>query len=173
MSCVPLNKTFYTLKKLTITFSGILLLGLLFEWWILYFSKLNIDRHFPYTPIDIGGLLLIVLLLTTLIVFIKKVIKQNSSLNFFQLTLAGTSVCFVSEFVFQFIKLLTENGEPLKDRLVEFCIGVIGITFFCSVLSFLVSYQIKTRKTGMLLLFIILFMVFIVFLRTLMPPTLD
>jgi len=168
-----LTKLLATLKRLTIIFSGLLLIGLLFEWWLLYFSGLNIPGHISNTPINVGGLLLIALFLTILIIFIKKLVIQNSSFSIFRLTLAGTIICFIAEFVFQLIKLSTENGDTLKDRLVDFCIGVTGITFFGGVLSFLVSYQIKTRKTGMLFLFIILFMALIVFLRTLMPPTLD
>lgn len=161
------------MKRLTIIFSALLLVGLLIEWWLLYFSGLNIPGHIPNTPINVGGLLLIALLLTILIIFIKLLVKQNSSFSTFRLTLAGAIICFIAEFVFQFIKLLTENGDTLKDRLVDFCTGVIVITFFGGVLSFFVSFQIKTRKTGMLLLFIILFMVLIVFIETLLTPTLD
>ena len=168
-----LRKLPTTLKRLTIIFSGLLLTGLLFEWWLIYFSGVSIPGHIPYTPINVGGLLLIVLLLTILIIFIKKLVRQNSSFTIFTLTLAGAIICFISEFVFQLIKFLTQNTDTLKDRFVDFCTGVIGITFFGAVLSFLVSYQIKTRETGMLFLFIILSMAFIVFLRTLMPPTLD
>jgi len=93
-----LTKLPATLKRLTIIFSGLLLIGLLFEWWLLYFSGLNIPGHIPYTPINVGGLLLIVLLLTILIIFIKKLVRQNSSFSIFKLTLAGAIICFIAEF---------------------------------------------------------------------------
>ncbi|MBX3240190.1 MAG: hypothetical protein KIT80_02955 [Chitinophagaceae bacterium] len=157
------------LKKQTIIFSGLLLIGLLFEWWLLDFSGLNIPEHIPYTPINVSGFLLLVLLLTILIVFIKKLVRQDSSFSIFRLTLTGAIACFIAEFVFQFIKLLVENGNLLKGRLIDFCAGVIGIAFLSTVLSFFVSYQVKTRKTGILLLLIILFMAFIGFISTLMP----
>ena len=168
-----MTKLLTTLKRLTITFSGLLLIGLLLEWWLLYFSGLNIPGHILHTPINVGGLLLILLLSTILIVFIKKLSRQNNSLSILTLTLYGTIICFFAEFLFQLIKLLTENDNALKDRFIDLSIGVISITFFGGVLSFFVSYQIKTRRTGMLLLFIILFMAFLVFLRTLLLPTLD
>gem|GEM_PF-2050123 len=169
-----LTKLPATLKKrLTINFSGVLLIGLLLEWWLLYLSGLNIPEHIPHTPINVGGLLLIILLLTILIVFIKKLVRQNSSSSILTLTLYGTIICFIAEFLFQLIKLLTQNDSTLKDRFIDFSIGVIGITFLGAVLSFFVSYQIKTRRTGMLLLFVILFMAFVVFLRTLLPTALN
>jgi hypothetical protein len=78
------------LKRLTITYSGLLLLGLLLEWWLFYFSALNIPWIITNTPIDTRGLLLIILLLIILLTFTKKMLRQDNSLSIINLTLAGT-----------------------------------------------------------------------------------
>ena len=87
-----------------------------------------------------------------------------------KLTLAGTLVCLIAEFIFQLIKLLVNNDETFKDRIIDFSIGVIGITFFAAEISFFISFQIKTKRTGLLLLFIVAFLGVVVLLRTLLPP---
>lgn len=153
------------MKRLTIIFSGILLIGFVFEYWLLYFSGLIIPEHIPYTPINIGGLLILISMLTTLIIFIKKLHRQNSSLSVFRMTLLGSIVCLIAEFIFQLIKLATNNYDALKDRVIESGAGVISITFFGAILSFFVAYQIRTRRTRILLLFIILFIAIFLFVK--------
>ena len=162
-----------TFSRLKITFTALLLLGLLFEWWLFYFSGLDIPWFIPNTTIDLRGLLLIILLLMVLVTFIKRTNRQETSTSIVKLTLAGTLVCFIAEFIFQCIKLLVTNEEPIKARLVDFSIGIIGTTLFAAAISFFISFQIKTKRTGTLLLFIIAFLGFVVLLKTLLPPTLD
>jgi hypothetical protein len=162
-----------TFSRLKITFTALLLLGLFFEWWLFYFSGLDIPWFIPNTPIDLRGLLLIILLLMVLVTFIKRTNRQGTSTSIGKLTLAGTLVCFIAEFIFQFIKLLVTNEEPIKARLVDFSIGIIGTTLFAAAISFFISFQIKAKRTGTLLLFIVAFLGFVVLLKTLLPPTLD
>jgi cytochrome bd-type quinol oxidase subunit 2 len=171
--CAICSKNFMTLNRLTITFIGLLLTGLLIQWWLFYFSGLDIPWFIPNTPIDLRGLLLIVLLLIILITFIKSKNRHDISLSIVKLTLAGTLVCFVAELVFQFIKLLVNNDEPFNDRITDFYVGVLGITLFAAAISFLISFQIKTKKTGLLLLFIAAFLALIVLIRTLLPLTVE
>jgi hypothetical protein len=66
-----------------------------------------------------------------------------------------------------------ENSETLTEKIIQFSVGVIGITSFAAVFSFFIAFQIKTKRTGLLLIFIATFLAFVVFIRTLLPPTLE
>jgi len=151
-------------ERTTIRFSIFLLIGFLLEWWFLYFSGFNIPKFIPNTPIDTSGLLLLLLLILSLKIFIKKLDRQNNAYSIFELTLYGTIIGFIAEFVFQVIRILI-NSKTFKESFVDFISGLFGMTFFSAVISFLISYHIKTRKTGMLFLFIFLSLLLIYYLK--------
>jgi hypothetical protein len=146
------------LKNIIIKFSGLLVVLLLIEWWLLFFSNLPIPFLIPNTPINISGLLLIITIVSILIFLHKKAFSINSSFGIWKLTLFGTITCFFSEVIFQTARLPTLSADTWPERIYYFLLGVASITFFGAIFSFLIAFQIKTRKTKLLLLFIALFL---------------
>lgn len=157
------------MKIIVIKFSTVLLIGLLIEWWTTHFSPLNLPEYIPHTSIQISGLLLIGLILTILILAHKRVLKLNSSTTIFQLTIAGSLICFISETIFQILRQPTLNADTLADRIYYFALGIIGITIFGTALSFLVAFQLKTKKTGQLVLFIVGFIIIVNIIKYYLP----
>src|SRR5262245_16582328 len=97
-------------------YSSILLIGLLFEWWIVYYSPLNLPESIPYTPIKISGLLLIALILTVLIIAEKKFFRLNEQSSIWKLTLLGGAIAFIAEVVFQLIRQPFIQANTLNER---------------------------------------------------------
>lgn len=143
------------MKSIILKFSFILLLGLLVEWWLTQFSPLNLPANIPHTSIRISGLLLMALLISVLIIFQKTILQLQSEKTIFQLTMTGGLVCLIAEFFFQLIRQTTLDADKFSDRVFTFSRGTIGITIFGIIISFLVSFQLKTKKTGQLVLLII------------------
>ena len=114
------------MKKTVIKYSLILLIGLLIECWIIWFSPLNLpERITPFkyifgnaanNSISVDGLLLIALFLSVLIIAIKSYFKENPATNILNLTVLGTSICIVAEMVFQAIRQLFINVDSLSER---------------------------------------------------------
>jgi hypothetical protein len=140
-------------------YSFILSIGLLFEWWLIWYSPLTIPELIPMTPIKIDGLLLGGLLLTVLIFAQKRFLQANPDTTILKLTIYGTSICFFAEFIFQGLRQFFISADTLNERIHYFFLGTIAVSIFGAVLSFLISFQLKTKKTGQLILLIITFII--------------
>ena len=130
------------MRRLILKFSFILLAALLSEFWLTKYSPLNLPENIPHTPIRIGGLLLLSTQVFVLIIFEKKLLKLRQEETIFQLTAKGSLVCLISEIFFQLIRQLTID----TDRIYYFTLGTVGVTIFGAIISFLVSFQIKTKS---------------------------
>ena len=146
------------MKKIIAKFSGGLLLALLFQWWLLFFSPFNIPKYIPNTPINILGLLILLSILVTLIFLNKRIMQLNKSISVFHLVLIGTFVCFLAETIFQIVRQPTLQVETVGERIKYFLHGVIGVTALSVAISFFVAFQIKTKRTMLLLMFIGIFL---------------
>lgn len=135
------------MRIIILKFSFILLIGLLFNWWLNKFSPLNLPQNIPRTPIRIGGLLLMILIISVLIVFQKKLLKKYPEKSIFQLTTLSGFVCLISETIFQLLRQPTLDSDFWGDRIENFAVGTIGITILGTIISFLIAFQIKTKKT--------------------------
>jgi hypothetical protein len=138
-----------------ITFSTILLILLLTQFWFLDYSGLNIPENIPYTLIKTGGFFLICSLLTILIIAEKLILKTEQVQSIAKLTLAGTLITFAAEVAFQGIRQFTLE----YDKLYHFLWGVVGLSFFGAVFSFFIAFQLKTKKTTHLIMYILIFIV--------------
>jgi len=132
-------------------YSGILFIWLLLLWWALFLSPIDIPEFIPHTPVRIYGLLIFAFTLTILIFAQKEALKKMPALNVGRLVLIGAAICFIKEIFFQFILSFTEPS----DKLLYFIKGTISTTVFCAFLSFFVAFQLKTKKTNLLVLIII------------------
>ena len=139
--------------KTVLVYSGIFLLLLLIQWWVFTLSGFNIPEYIPDTTARISGLFLGTIIISTLIISQKKIFKTDPNISVFKLTFTGALISFISEVFFQFIRSFT----LLEDKVVLFLRGVFAVTIFCTVISFLIAYQLKTKRTGRLILFLALF----------------
>ena len=152
-----------------IKYTPLLLVGQIISWWTFFFSPFNIPDKIPMTPIKIHGLILFGLLVTILIMAQKKLLKLHPKATITKLTLLGILICFSSEVIFQTLRQTTLNTETFKDRIFYFFLGVVSITIFGTVISFLTAFQLKTKKTGQLIIMIIGFLVFINLINRFFP----
>jgi hypothetical protein len=159
----------YKMRNQILKYSGILLIGLLFEWWLIFYSPLNLPKRIPLTPIKIDGLLLTALIISILIFSQKSFLKIYNDLSIFKLTLLGSSICFLAELFFQLIRQPTLNAEGFNEKSFYFFLGVIGVTLFGTIFSFFIAFQLKTKRTGILILMIILFIVLVNIIKYFFP----
>jgi len=136
-------------------YSGILLASFLILWWAMFYSSLNIPEVIPFTQIRVYGLGLGGCILTVLILSQKELLKKTPALSVVNLTLLGTTICFINEVIFHFILSFTYD----TNKLYHFLEGVVSMTTLCAVLSFFVAFQLKTKRTGKLVLFIAVFLI--------------
>ena len=149
------------MKKEVLKYSGLIFLGLLIDWWIIWYSPLNLPKNIPETGIDIEGVLLIGLFLAVLILALKSHLKSHPDTSIFRLTIIGAIICFLPETIFQIVKQFFLLSETLNRRILIFLVGSMGVSLFTAVISFLVAFQLKTKKTGRLILFILGFIILI------------
>jgi len=80
-------------------------------------------------------------------------------------------MCFFAEITFQMIRIPTLEAEAISERICYFLYGTIGVSAFAAVFSFLVAYQLKTKKTTQLLLLVIAFLFVICILKSFFPAS--
>ena len=136
-------------------YTAILVVGFFVNWWVFDLSNFNIPENIPSTPIHISGLTLIIIIITVLIFAQKSMIMTNPDARISELTFVGTLIGLFAEIFFQSVRVFTLE----EDKLHYFLKGVIGVTIAMAIISFLISFQIKTKKTNQLLLFIFLFLI--------------
>jgi len=135
-------------------------------WWILFISTLNIPEFIPHTPIKLYGFCLIVVIITLFIITEKHLIKLQPEISIIKLTFIGATISFITEVVFQSILSTTLTS----DKFYFFCSGVITATIFETIISFLIAFQLKAKKTGLLIVFIITFCLLCKMMMFFYPP---
>jgi hypothetical protein len=143
------------MKSYILKYSAIVLAGLLIQWWIFYFAPFSIPEYIPLTPIRIDGLVLVSYIVVVLIFFQRGLLKTHPDKSIFSLTCLGAFMFFLAEIIFQGIRMPTLTAESVNERLHFFLYGVLGITIFAGVFSFLVVFQLKKKNTGLLVLLIV------------------
>jgi len=142
------------MKPITILiakYTAILSAAFLINLWILDFSPINIPENIPATQIHVRGVIVFLIVLVTLIFAQKEVVRNYPNISLVKLTFVSSIVGLLAEIVFQSIRVFTLES----DRLHYFLIGVLVMTIFDTVLSFFIAFQIKTKNTNRLILFII------------------
>lgn len=156
------------MKSLTnniLKYTLILLLALLLDWWLFFISPFNIPEFIPYTPIKINGIILGAIFITILIIAQKEILKIAPSSSITKLVLIGTTIIFIAELFFQCIRSFASTSNLIYD----FFSGVINITIANVFFSFFVAFQLKTKRTKKLLIYIIVFIILFNILLRLFP----
>jgi hypothetical protein len=125
-----------------------------------YYEPIDIPAHLPFTPIPIFGTALVTLYLILLISAEKKVLKRKPEITLLALTLTGVIIITSCEFMYHLLRLFTFDLETFTAYFYLFTKHFLGSSFFGSVIAFLIAFQLKTKKTGMLMLFIVLVKLF-------------
>jgi hypothetical protein len=133
-------------------YSVILFIWVLLLWWALFLSPFDVPEYIPYTPIKIYGLAFTAFILTILILSHKEALRKIPGLSISGLIFIGTAICFIMELLFQF----TQSFTLTSDKLRYFVSGVKITTIYGAILSFLIAFQLKTKRTNLLLLFIVI-----------------
>jgi len=132
-------------------YSVLLFVWLLLLWWALFYSPIDVPEYIPHTPIKIFGFAFCAFTLTILILSQKEALRKLPDLKIVHLTLTGAAICFFMDVCFQLVLSFTFTSDKLRHF-----ISAVGVsTILGAVLSFFVAFQLKTKKTGLLILFII------------------
>jgi hypothetical protein len=123
------------LTLIILKYSLLLLAAHLVLSWVFQFSHWNVPQNIPYTPIKINGLLIVGFTVAVL--------------NFSQKEI------LIADVIFQFILSFTNE----VDKLYYFFHAIVVLAIFNSALSFFVAFQLKTKQTKQLLLFIAAFII--------------
>jgi hypothetical protein len=146
------------LRKLVLLCSGLLFFVFCIQWWILYISPFNIPSYIRQTPINIGGLLLGASFILLFIWLFKKLLFIKPDLPVWKLSGIGILVTIIAECPFQLLRQFNMKSDTIGNRIYYFSLGTLGISILSGVVAFLIAFQLKTKKTNLLILFIILFM---------------
>ncbi|MBB6131267.1 hypothetical protein [Mucilaginibacter lappiensis] len=134
--------------KIIIKYSLITFVAFLANWYILFESPLNIPEFIPFTPVKTNGAILCAICITVLIIAQKSLIKVQQDISIILLMLYSTCIFFIAECLFHGVMLIMIIDYTLH----EFLSGIIAITLFNAALSFFVAFQLKTKRTGQLIL---------------------
>jgi hypothetical protein len=146
-------------------YSVVLFIWLLLLWWALFYSPIDVPEYIPHTPIKVFGLAFFAFTLTILILSQKEALRKVPALSMVKLVFIGTAICFFREVLFQIVLSFTFKS----DKFYHFVTALVASTILCAVLSFFVAFQLKTKKTGLLVLFIILALVLFRVLMAIFP----
>jgi hypothetical protein len=143
------------LTLIILKYSLLLLAAHLVLSWVFQFSHWNVPQNIPYTPIKINGLLIVGFTVAVLNFSQKEIIKADPEIQILKLTLLGLGICLIADVIFQFILSFTNE----VDKLYYFFHAIVVLAIFNSALSFFVAFQLKTKQTKQLLLFIAAFII--------------
>ncbi len=140
------------LYKIIIKYSLISFVAFLANWYILFGSPLNIPEYIPLTPVKTNGAILFAICITVIILAQKSLIKVQKDISIILLMLYSAGIFFIAECLFHSMMLIITIDYTLH----EFLSGIIVITLFSTVLSFFVAFQLKTKRTGQLIIFFVI-----------------
>ena len=154
------------MKNIILKYSVLLVIAYLIEWWLFSFSGFISLTYIPYTPINIEGLFLITILLIILIPLHKQLLRLDNSLSIWKLTLIGATVCLIAEIIFRLIRQIEAHTIVWTNEEIFYQLaGACGLTLFGGVLSFLISYQLNTKRTNNVIAFIFILLIAVYFIR--------
>lgn len=139
------------LFKIIARYSLLLIAILFLDEFLIYFSGINIPKYIPNTPININGLVLILIHFFLLLKALKGVLRHKAKLRIIQLTFVGFIICLISELFFQTTINIIERTESLSDRIYFILKPTFTISAIFTLISLLISFQIKAKRNGPLL----------------------
>ncbi|QKJ32253.1 hypothetical protein HQ865_21645 [Mucilaginibacter mali] len=143
-----------SISSIIIIAAAILAAAHLVLWYTFYEMGLNIPEFIPTTSIKTNGPIIFIMILTVFIISEKKIVKQNANISILKLTVQTFAIGGIAEIVFQSVRCYVD-GFSMED----FVIANLVMAVYHWIIAFLVAYQLKTKKTGMLVVFIIVIVI--------------
>jgi hypothetical protein len=145
------------MKKILFKYFLILLAGYLLNWWVFHLAPFKIPI-FVLGKIRLDGLFLMIIMVITAIFSQKEILLLNNETGIGQLTLYGFLIGFFAEMVFQLIYLSTSTSMSNTEKAYNFLRALVWLPLFATAIYFFVAFQFKTRRTGLLILIIVGFL---------------
>jgi hypothetical protein len=157
------------MKNIIIKYGTILFAGLLIESLILHSSFFNsLGRR------TISQIVELILPFIVLIFAQKRILKLNSEITIFKLTMAGLLIQIISELLLQICRqcIFTQTDWYMRIDIIYrwlyyLVLSILWTIISGTVFSFLVAFQLKTKKTGQLILFILGLTIIVIIIRIL------
>jgi hypothetical protein len=148
------------LRKFILLCGGVQLTWLLITFWFFNYSPFNIPKFIPGTPINIVGLSSIAFWIAAFIFFEKRLLRAEPEATIWDLTSLAAFSGLAAEVVFQLIRQFTFPDSSPVTHVEAYLGSVLLMSVYAAVLGFLVAFQLKTRKVGWIIGFIILAIIF-------------
>ncbi|AYL98011.1 hypothetical protein [Mucilaginibacter celer] len=149
--------------KISLKYFVIQLIWLLIAFYVT--DQAFVPEVIPYTPIRPGGIIFAFIPISTIIFYEKEVLRTNADLTIGRLTFYAAGMWFVTQLCYQIFR---QSTLP-DNRLHHFFVAMIAMTIFNSIISFLVAFQLKTKRTKRLMTFIAIIWILAVVLVKLFP----
>lgn len=115
-------------------------------------SDLNIPEYIPLTPLRTSGLIFSTILIGLCIGAEKRILRLQPDLSIIKLSFYGAAAGCLAELSYQGLRY---SLLP-SDRLNNFFTGMLVVIATTGVISWLTAFQLKTRRTTMLIVFIVI-----------------
>lgn len=138
--------------KTIITYSIIESILLSATLYLLDLSDFDIPEYIPHTPITISGVMFSTILIGMCIGAEKRILNLQPHLSVVKLTFYGAAMGCLAELTYQGLRY---SFVP-SDRLNNFFAGMLVIAATVTIISWLTAFQLKTGRTKMLIIYIII-----------------
>lgn len=149
-------------------YSLILFILLLAEFWLFSHGYINIPEYIPHTPIKTGGIIICGIYLPTMIIALKSVLKTEPQIELLKLFFISFIISSVPDMLVQLIKANTYDYD-FFIFIKEFWITSLGFTAY----DFLIAFQLKTKRTGILIALMFVLGILIKVIEYLFPTLLN
>lgn len=129
----------------------LLLLGLIISFLLDSYTQ----EIIIYKKLVVSGLIFNLLIIFTSIIISKTLYKKQKINSYLNIILTTVFIVTISELIFQIIRQFTMESDSFWTRIITICRATLSIGIFGAIVSFLTLFQIKTKKTGYLILLII------------------
>ncbi len=149
---------------------GLLLLALLaLHWYLFWFIPTPLPQHINvFIPgadsspsLNLDGFILVAFIITDLIIAQKRILYHNPEADVKLLTISGMLIGLIALPTFHAIRLLFADIEGPANFLKPYLRSVFGVLIYTTIFSFMIAFQLKTRRTGMLFLLIVIFVILV------------
>lgn len=134
------------MRKTIILSSIILSIGLLLVLTCDYNFKLHKELSTTF-HVKILGALVFTWTLTVLMITLKRIHRRQPAIALTNLTLIGALIAILAQVINQFARQFTFIALAFSDRMVMFLQDLSIMSLYGLIISFLISYQLKTKNT--------------------------
>lgn len=132
-------------------YSGILFVLLLLIYWLLFDDP---EIKIMGAKLSIVGLLIVISGISIFLVAQKEVLRAASATSISRLVFICAIIGLIAETFFQIVRIISFSD----NRIYYYLTGVLGSALMFAVLAFFIAFQLKTHRTGMLVILIISFL---------------